>query len=69
MKFFKKYGWFYIPISLIGIIITILILALIIQIFIFVDLKSHSVSDTFYGIFPYVIGYLIIYWWAASNSS
>ncbi|MBX4196518.1 hypothetical protein KW805_02940 [Candidatus Pacearchaeota archaeon] len=66
---FKKNKWMYYPTSLSGWIITLVFLALIAQIFIAVDSKSHSVSDTFYGVLPYVISYVVIYWWLASRLS
>ncbi|MFY9638816.1 MAG: hypothetical protein WAK14_08465 [Methanobacterium sp.] len=66
---FKKFGWIYRPTSIIGGIITILTILLCLQIFIFVDSHSHSVSDTFYGVFPYIISYLVIAGWIASNTS
>jgi hypothetical protein len=39
------------------------------QIFLFVDSHSHSVSDTFYGVFPYIVSYLVVAGWIASNTS
>jgi len=66
---FKKNKWMYYPSTILGAIIVIFFLALIIQIFLFVDSKSHSVSDTFYGVFPYIISYLVVYYWIASRTS
>lgn len=66
---FKKFGWIYRPVSITGGIITILTVLLCLQIFIFVDSHSHSVSDTFYGVFPYIVSYLVIAGWIASNTS
>ncbi|MGO8817164.1 MAG: hypothetical protein ACLQVG_21180 [Terriglobia bacterium] len=39
------------------------------QVFVAVDRHSHSVSDTFYGIFPYVVPALGILGWLASKTS
>jgi hypothetical protein len=71
MKFawFKPWGWIYRPISLQGIVIVLLTLAFCVQVFIAVDRHSHSVSDTLYGIFPYVVPALILLNWVASKSS
>jgi Na+/glutamate symporter len=66
---FKKYGWIYIPTSIIGGIITVLTIVLCLQIFIAVDSHSHSASDTFYGVFPYIVSYLVVAGWIASNTS
>ena len=54
-SWFRKFGWIYIPISWQGIIVSIILLAFCVHIFIFVDSKSHSVSETFYGVFPFII--------------
>ena len=65
---FKKVGWIYRPISIAGWIITIITILLCSQIFLFVDSHSHSVSDTFYGVFPYIVSYLVVAGWIASNT-
>jgi len=69
MRWFKSAGPVYRPISLLGWTITLLALAFCIQIFRFVDARSHSVSDTFYGIFPYWIPTLLLWLWLASRTS
>ncbi len=66
---FNKNKWFYYPINLFGYLISLILLIFIIQIFIIIDLKSHSGSDTLYGFFPYLISTLVIYWWIASRLS
>ena len=66
---FKKEGWLYLPTSIIGWAIVLVTVLLCIQVFLAVDARSHSVSDTFYGIFPYVVSYLVIAGWIASNTS
>ena len=38
-------------------------------VFVAVDSTSHSVSDTFYGVFPYVVPCLIILYWIAGKTS
>jgi amino acid transporter len=66
---FKKVGWIYKPTSIIGWIITVITIVLCIQVFFAVDSHSHSVSDTFYGVFPYIISYLVVAGWIASKTS
>ena len=39
------------------------------QVFLAVDRHSHSVSDTLYGVFPYVVPCLILLHWIASKTS
>jgi len=38
------------------------------QVFIAVDRHSHSVSDTLYGIFPFVVPCLMLLNWVASKT-
>ncbi len=66
---FKKAGWIYRPTSIFGWVIAFFTVVLCIQVFIAVDAHSHSVSDTFYGVFPYIISYLVLAGWIASNTS
>lgn len=44
-------------------------LAFCIQVFIFVDERSHSVSDTLYGIFPYWAPAFLLWLWIANSKS
>ena len=66
---FREWGWLYYPISWQGIVLVILIAAFCIQVFLAVDHHSHSVSDTLYGIFPYVVPSLLVLNWIASKTS
>jgi hypothetical protein len=40
-----------------------------VQVFVAVDRRSHSVSDTLYGVFPYVVPVLMLLNWVASKTS
>lgn len=68
-KWFKTWGWIYRPISWQGALLVLLALAFCIQVFVAVDHNSHSVSDTLYGIFPYIVPTLIVLYWIASKTS
>lgn len=68
-KWFRKYQWIYLPISWQGQLVTLFVAVFNVQVFIAIDRNSHSVSDTLYGIFPYLVGSLAILFWVASNSS
>jgi hypothetical protein len=68
-SWFKKIGWIYIPTTVQGVVIAILFIAFCIHIFLFVDNRAHSVSDTFYGVFPFVIPAFLFYIWIASEKS
>jgi hypothetical protein len=52
-QWFIRLGWFYLPVSLPGVVITLAVLAFCAQVFLAIDRKSHSVSDTLYGVFPF----------------
>ena len=66
---FKKITWFYQPCRWQGWLIIVLLLIFCIHIFIFIDQKSHSISDTFYGIFPYIVPTFLIYLWLGAENS
>ncbi len=68
-KWFREWGWIYLPISLAGFAVTALALAFCVQVFIAIDMHSHSVSDTLYGVFPFIVPTLILLYWVASKTS
>jgi len=68
-SWFREWGWVYYPVSWQGIALVVLIMAFCIQVFLAVDRHSHSVSDTLYGIFPYVVPSLLVLNWIASKKS
>jgi hypothetical protein len=68
-QWFKRRGWFYLPVSLPGAIITLAALAFCIQVFVAVDRHSHSVSDTLYGVFPFFAIVFLLFDWIAGRTS
>ena len=66
---FKKYGWFFLPVSPAGWVVTILFVIFCIHIFIAVDVHSHSVSDTLYGVFPFKVPAFFVWQWIGWNTS
>jgi hypothetical protein len=56
-------------VSLPGFAVVALALIFCGQVFLAVDRHSHSVSDTLYGIFPYVAPCLMLLNWLASKTS
>jgi len=67
-SWFAPYGWIHRPVSIMGWIITLAALAFCVHIFIAVDRHSHSVSDTLYGIFPFVVPCCILWNRVASKT-
>lgn len=68
-KWFVRWGWFYRPVSLAGVVVLLLAVAFCIQVFLAIDTRSHSVSDTMYGIFPYFVGVAFLVDWLAGRTS
>jgi hypothetical protein len=68
-KWFRAWGWIYRPVSWQGGLLVLLALLFCIQVFVAVDRNSHSVSDTLYGVFPYIVPTLIVLYWIASKTS
>jgi hypothetical protein len=65
---FKRRGWFYIPISWQGVLITLATLAFCVQVFTAIDRNSHSVSDTLYGVFPFFACAFLLFDWVAGRN-
>jgi len=68
-SWFKEWGLIYYPISWQGFFVSVVALAFCVQVFLTVDRNSHSVSDTLYGIFPFVVPTLLVLGWIASKTS
>lgn len=69
MRWFKPLGFIYYPVSVAGWIVSLLAAGFSLHIFLFVDGHSHSVSDTFYGVFPYWVPTFLLWLWIAGRSS
>ncbi len=68
-RWFKKLGFIYFPNNLKGYLITGFIILFCIAIFLAVDGNSNSVSDTLYGVFPYITFALIVLYLIAQKTS
>jgi hypothetical protein len=53
----------------VGVGLVALAAAFCVQVFAAVDRHSHSVSDTLYGVYPYIVPTLILLNWIASRAS
>ena len=69
MRWFKPFGFVFLPVSIPGWMISILAVAFCLHIFLFVDGRSHSVSDTLYGVFPYWVPTFLLWTWIAGRTS
>lgn len=65
---FVRFGWLHWPVTLAGWLVTLAALAYVIQVFVAIDLRSHSVSDTLYAVYPH-FGVTFLGWdWIARRS-
>lgn len=69
MPWFRRAGWFHVPVSVPGVIVTLGALAFCVQVFFAVDRHSHSVTDTLYGVYPFIIPTLLLLDWVGSRAS
>ena len=65
---FKPFGWTYRPTSTIGYVITICAIAFVVQVIVAIDRSSHSITDTLYGTYPFVITTFLAWDWIARKS-
>ena len=68
-KWFKSFGWFYLPVSVAGTVVCLLAAIFCLTVFTAVDRHSHSVSDTLYGIFPFFVCTFLMVDWIGSRTS
>jgi len=66
---FKRAGWVYVPVSAMGIVAWVLAALFCATVFMAVDRHSHSVSDTFYGVFPFFACTFLLLDWIGRNCS
>ena len=65
---FRRFGWFHVPTSVAGVLLTLLALAFCDNVFIAIDRHSHSASDTLYGVFPFFTCTFLLLDWIARNT-
>jgi hypothetical protein len=68
-QWFKRMGWFYVPMSVCGAVVCALAALFCVTVFIAVDKHSHSVSDTVYGVFPFFVCTFLLVDWVGSRTS
>jgi hypothetical protein len=66
---FKRFGWFYVPVSVPGAIVCLLAVLFCFTVFMAVDRHSHSVSDTLYGVFPFFASAFLLLDWVGARTS
>ncbi len=68
-KWFKKTGWFYIPVQPPGYLVTILVIVFMIPVVLVIDRNAYSVTDELYEIFVYATCTAFWWKWAAEKTS
>ena len=66
---FKKAGWFYIPIHPLGCTVTILAFVFMVPIVLAIDRNAHSVTDELYEFFVYGTCTAFLWKWVAEKTS
>ena len=68
-NWFKRCGWFYVPVSVPGSCVTLFALLFCMTVFRAVDQHSHSASDTLYGVFPFFVCTFLLLDWIGTRTS
>jgi hypothetical protein len=68
MRWFKPPGLFFVPVTVVGWLLTAAAAAFCAQVFVAIDRHSHSVSDTLYGIFPFWVPAVLGLAWIADRT-
>jgi hypothetical protein len=66
---FKRYGWFYLPVHPFGFGVTILAVMFMVPVVIAVNRTAHSVTDELYSIFVYASCTAFWWKWVAEKTS
>lgn len=66
---FRRWGWTYRPVSWEGVTLWLVGVCFCAQVAIAIDRRSHSVGDTLYGVFPFVVPCFLMIDWIASKTS
>lgn len=66
---FRKTGWIYLPVSLIGWVITLGYFTISVITLISIDKNYNSLWHSSIRFFPYFISFSVVYFWIASNTT
>lgn len=64
---FARHGWLYRPLAWQGWLISLVAVAAWLVEFVAVDRRSHSVSDTLYGVAPFALVAFLVLQWAGAR--
>ncbi|MBP6506541.1 MAG: hypothetical protein KA257_03155 [Opitutaceae bacterium] len=66
---FKRWGWFYRPIHVLGWIASCVALAFLLHIFVVLDAQAHSVTDLLYHFYVFAAPTFLGLMWIGSRTS
>ena len=66
---FKKFGWMYLPISAMGVLVTLLAIIFLIPVYMATIRNGHSVSDDLYQLFVFTTCTAFWWKWVAEKTS
>jgi len=66
---FKKFGWIYFPINIMGVFVTIAAIVFLFPVYAAVIRNGHSVSDDLYQMFVYTTCAAFWWKWVAEKTS
>jgi hypothetical protein len=66
---FRRFGWFYIPVSIPGWILTIAYVGISAYTLYRIGQNYDSLRSSLIRFFPYFIGFSVIWFWIAGNTS
>jgi len=69
VSWFKRWGWVYRPVHPLGFTVSLAALAFVVQVFLAIDARSHSVTDTLYQFYVYAAPTFLGLMWIASRTS
>ena len=66
---FKKKGWIYFPVTIIGWMVALIYIAISIITLVSIDSRYKSLYNSLIRFFPYFVSFSVVYFWVAGNNS
>ena len=66
---FKRWGWIYVPVHVMGFLITLLTILFLLPVYMAIIRNGHSVSDDLYHMFVYTTCTAFWWKWVAQKTS
>lgn len=69
LKWFKQWGWLYLPASAPGFVILLATLGFCASVFLAIERHSHSATETLYNVFPFFTCVFLLWDWIGARTS